>query len=66
MLNDKKYKFIIETILDLTTNNEYDFSNYVENNEMVTELDKKGLVAVYCKYKGNIVFNNFLNKLLFL
>lgn len=60
-LNDKKYKFIIEEILDIETNLSYNFSNYFENNNNVM-LQKNTKITVICKYMGEIVLNNFENK----
>jgi hypothetical protein len=60
-LNDKKYKFIIETILDNETELAYDFSNYFENNNNAM-LSQKRRLTVSCKYMGEDVLDNFQNK----
>ncbi len=59
ILNNKKYKFLIETILDPTIGEEYDFSNFKGKQDILVQ--KSGL-SVYCKYKENIVLYNFENK----
>jgi hypothetical protein len=60
-LDDKKYKFIIEEILDTETNLCYNFSNYFENNNNTMLSTKRGL-KVNCCYMGVQVLNNFQNK----
>lgn len=55
---NRKYKFIIEEVINVNTNETYNFENYLENKEHL----KKVRVDVYCKYKNNIVLYNFINK----
>ena len=53
--NNKKYQFIVEQILDLTTNIKYNF----------TKLNKKKLtekLIMFCEYKNKTILNNFANK----
>jgi len=59
IFQNKKYKFIIEEIIDNTTKNTYDFENFLQNRE---NLLKNRTLNVYCKYKNNIVLKNFANK----
>jgi FkbM family methyltransferase len=58
-LQNKKYKFIIEEIIDKNTKNTYNFENFLQNRE---DLLKNPGISVYCKYKNTIVFENFENK----
>jgi FkbM family methyltransferase len=59
ILNNKKYKFIIEEIFDKNTSEIYNFINFSENKDML--LKNKNL-DIYCKFKGQNVLNNFNNK----
>jgi hypothetical protein len=59
MLENKKYKFIIEEIEDKNTNNTYNFMNFAQHEDF---LRKKTDLNVYCKYMDNIVLKNFDNK----
>ena len=57
--NNKKYKFIIEEIVDRRNNNTYNFCNFQEHKQMLfqnTSLD------VYCTYMDKKVLENFTNK----
>lgn len=56
---NKKYKFIIEEIVDKNTGNTYNFMNFAQHEDI---LRKNKNLKVYCKYMDNIVFNNFDNK----
>jgi hypothetical protein len=59
IFQNKKYKFIIEEIIDNTTKNTYNFENFSQNRE---NLLKNPTLNVYCKYKNTIVLKNFANK----
>ena len=52
-LDDKKYKFIIEEILDTETNLCYNFSNYFENNNNTMLSTKRGLKINCCYMEIN-------------
>jgi mannosyltransferase OCH1-like enzyme len=56
---NKKYKFIIEEIIDKNDNETYNFENFKKHKD---ELLKKSNISVYCKYMDNIILNNFTNK----
>ena len=56
---NKKYKFIIEEIIDKNDNKTYNFENFKKHQ---CELLKKSNKSVYCKYMDNIILNNFTNK----
>jgi FkbM family methyltransferase len=53
---NKKYKFIIEEVIDKETGSTYNYDNY--NYEKL----KKKSISVRCKYKNKIVLTNFDNK----
>jgi hypothetical protein len=59
IFQNKKYKFIIEEIIDNNTKTTYDFENFLQNRE---KLLKNPMVDMYCKYKNTIVLKNFANK----
>jgi hypothetical protein len=53
----RKYKFLIEEIIDLNTKLTYNFKNFDKSLYKTTnKLD------MYCKYKNLKVFENFSNK----
>lgn len=56
--NNKKYKFIIEQIVEKDNGNTYTFENFMENKERLL----KTRVDVVCVYMGKPVLNNFTNK----
>jgi len=60
IFQNKKYKFIIEEIIDNNTKNAYNFTNYSQNYEYIAE--NQNNVIIYCKYKNTIVLENFANK----
>jgi mannosyltransferase OCH1-like enzyme len=53
---NKKYKFIIEEILDQNTNETFNFENFSKIKNTTHNL------RIYCKYMDNIVLYNFDNK----
>jgi mannosyltransferase OCH1-like enzyme len=53
--NNKKYQFIVEQILDQTTNIKYNFTN-LNKNKLTEKL------IMFCEYKNKTILNNFANK----
>lgn len=56
ILDGKKYKFVIETVINLDTGDKYDFTNM---NQLIRNAPR---IDVYCQYKEQTVFYNFSNK----
>lgn len=59
IIDKKKYKFLIENIIDNDTHELYDFNNYRKNEKYLFTCNN---LNFYCSYNNNIVFFNFLNK----
>ena len=58
--NNKKYKFIIESLIVKSTNEYYDFFNFNYND--FTNKYKNNDIDVFCHSKNIKVFENFTNK----
>jgi hypothetical protein len=58
--NNKKYKFLIENIINNTDNIIYNFSNY--NSEEYMNRYSGLIDYAYVTYKNSVIFENFTNK----
>jgi FkbM family methyltransferase len=56
--NNKKYKFIIEQMIEKTNGTKYTFENFIEDKYRLLNTS----ISVICTYMGNPVLNNFDNK----
>ena len=58
---NKKYKFIIEEIIDTSNGNIYNYQNFFEK---IQEIENKpiNIINVYCRDRNKILLSNFYNK----